>query len=136
MKDAVLPAGYMLDRPMRTAHFASSTRSGSTVTRKGSSAPLKGGSCICTSTSNGNATGVDVWGTTAILLGLCCVCMCVSCFVLPAEWPRCLCAGDCRKFISSCDNVLAWKPEVLLQCEFAVNRYIYPCLAVTSTPIS
>lgn len=54
-----ISAGYMLGRHMRTVHSESSTRNGSTATRRVSSAPLRGASCICISISKDSATGVD-----------------------------------------------------------------------------
>ena len=57
---------------MRTAHSGSSTRNGSTATRKDSSAPLKGAFCISISTSNDSATGVDFgFGVFGVLAFLC-----------------------------------------------------------------
>jgi len=79
-------AGFMLDLHMRTVPSASSTRNGSTVTKRASNAHLRGASCIYTSTSKGNGIGVDCGLVKSKMVsGLCvCVCMyvCVSPFVV------------------------------------------------------
>ena len=61
----------MLGRRMRTVHFESLTRNGSTATRRGSDAPLNGASCISISISKDSATGVDVgFGVSGVFVSL------------------------------------------------------------------
>ena len=64
-------AGSMLDLHMRTVPSASSTRNGSTVTKKASNAHLRGGSCICTSTSRGSGIGVDYGLLKSEVMSIC-----------------------------------------------------------------
>jgi len=56
---------------MRTVPSASSTRNGSTVTKKASNAHLRGGSCICTSTSRGSGIGVDYGLLKSEVMSIC-----------------------------------------------------------------
>lgn len=71
----------MLDLHTRTVPSASSTKNGNTVTKKASSAHLRGESCICTSISRGSGIGVDcgLSRSKRVLV----LCVCVS---LPFLW--------------------------------------------------
>jgi len=76
-------AGFMLDLRTKTVPSASSTRNGSTVTKRASNAHLRGGSCICTSISRGSGIGVNcgLSKSKAVL---------ILCVFLPVLWFCCL----------------------------------------------
>ena len=73
-------AGFMLGLHMKIVPSASSTKNGSTATRKASNVPLKGASCICTSTSRGRDIGDDnrepIFAVSANVPAVCCAVIC------------------------------------------------------------